>query len=251
MKDFLTRWDSFVEKHGISGSTLKILAYFIMFIDHTAAMLIQPYAYKNVGNMPYESFERMSRLYDIMRGVGRIAFPIFCFLLVEGYFHTKNVYRYALSLFVMAIVSEPAFDLALYGKFFDPSYQNVAFTLLLSLVAIFCVDRFALNEKYTALVRVIIFYVSVGLCMLIAWLLKTDYSFKGVIAVVIMFLFHKIRPVALLAGEAIFEYEPTAFFSLIPLMLYNGKRGLKIKYLFYLVYPGHLLLIWLISRVLL
>ncbi|MCR5734566.1 MAG: conjugal transfer protein TraX [Lachnospiraceae bacterium] len=247
MDRLVVKWNTFVEKHGLSGSTLKMIAYVLMIIDHSAAMLVMPYIEQNVGNIPYERLAFLLNLHDIMRKVGRIAFPIFCFLLVEGYVHTKNIYKYEASILVTALVSEPFFDLALHRQPIYWGYQNVCFTLFVCLVVVHVVDKCVLKSDYNIFLKMLIFAAATCGSMQLLYLMKTDYSYKGVFAVTLMFLFRMIRPVALFAGEAIFDYEPTAFFSIIPLMLYNGKRGFKTKYLFYLVYPGHLFLIWLVS----
>ncbi|MCR5107477.1 MAG: conjugal transfer protein TraX [Lachnospiraceae bacterium] len=247
MYGLVTKFEAFVKDHGISNSTLKIIAYIGMFIDHGAAIILNPYILNNVGNMPYERFDALSKLYEIMRAVGRTAFPIFCFLIVEGFIHTKNVRKYALNLLLTAIVSEPVFDRAIREKWWDPTYQNVIFTLFLGLITIYLIDRFAYDEKYNVYLRMLNFAVIALAGMGLAYVLKTDYSYKGIIAIVLMYTFRRFRLVALMAGEAIFEYEPTAFFSIIPIMLYNNKRGIKLKYLFYFIYPVHLLVFWLIS----
>ncbi|MCR4924595.1 MAG: conjugal transfer protein TraX [Lachnospiraceae bacterium] len=241
-------WEAFVKKYGITGSTLKIIAIVFMIIDHTAVIIVNSYINNNIGVLPYREFNALCKLYDIMRALGRIAFPIFCFLTVEGYCHTRNYYRYLRNLLVAALISEPIFDISLWGEVFYPAYQNVLFTLIIGLLAIHLIDRYAYDSKYNIYLRVF-FYLTAALgSMAIAYYLKTDYSYKGVIAIILMYSLRKNRLLSLLAGEAIFEYEPTAFISIIPIMLYNNKRGLKLKMLFYLVYPLHLAILWMISK---
>ena len=130
------------ERKGISGSTLKLIAIFTMFIDHTAAVILTRiliskgyYDVYNTGDMNLImqfSLDNASLIMinSIMRMIGRIAFPIFCFLIVEGFLRTRNVYKYALRLGIFAIVTEIPFDWALTGKAFYGGYQNVLLKLL-------------------------------------------------------------------------------------------------------------------------
>lgn len=85
-----------------SGSTLKIIAMLSMLIDHIAAVLVDSRAYPE--------------LYGAMREIGRLAFPVFCFLIVEGYFNTKNVKKYVGRLLIFGVISEIPFDLAIFGR---------------------------------------------------------------------------------------------------------------------------------------
>lgn len=77
---------------GISGNTLKMVAIVTMLIDHIGAGIVEPYL--NMNMVAMEGNEMLSRLYYLdmgLRIIGRAAFPIFCFLLVEGFLHTHNV----------------------------------------------------------------------------------------------------------------------------------------------------------------
>lgn len=115
-------------KKGISGSTLKLVAIGTMLIDHTAASVLERILYS--GN---NYSNTLNIIYVIMREIGRLAFPIFCFLLVEGIVHTHNKWKYAMRLAAFALISEIPFDLAFYGKPFFFGNQNVFFTLLIGL----------------------------------------------------------------------------------------------------------------------
>lgn len=104
--------------HGLSSHTLKIIAIMTMLIDHIAAVLME-------GETGYW----------LLREIGRISFPIFCFLAAEGIAWTSNIFKYALRLGAFALISEVFYDLAFHSTIWDPMHQNVFFTLLLGVVA--------------------------------------------------------------------------------------------------------------------
>ena len=104
---------------GLSGSTLKLIAIITMLIDHIGAAVIARLLIAGQGS------EMLYKIYYAMRAVGRVAFPIFCFLLVEGFFYTGSRKKYALRLFGFALLSEIPFDLAFSGKILEFGYQNV------------------------------------------------------------------------------------------------------------------------------
>lgn len=118
------------KRRGISGSTLKLIAIITMIIDHTGATIVQKMLMINADN------GLLFGMYTVMRSIGRISFPIFCFLLVEGYLHTRNVRKYAVRLAIFAIISDIPFDLALHNTPFNFGYQNVYFTLLIGLLTL-------------------------------------------------------------------------------------------------------------------
>ncbi len=247
--------DRVTEKAGLSGKALKIIAAVIMVIDHFAIVVLNPYTNYNVGNMSFETFKSLTELYNNMRLVGRIAFPIYCFLLVEGFLHTSNFLKYARNLAIGAAVSEVIFDLAIFNRL-TFKFQNVYFTLLIGLCCLHLVRE--LTERRTPLFSklhpIIIFIgclIAIGGSMSIAYYLHTDYSYKGVLAITLMYLFRRNRLFKCVLGETPFYYEPCAFFSIIPLLLYNNKRGTfrwkYTKYIFYAFYPAHLLILYIIS----
>ena len=99
---------------GLSSFALKCIALITMIIDHVGAILY-PEA-------------------RVLRIIGRIAFPIYAFLVAEGFYHTKNVKKYMLRLLLFALVSEIPFDLALTGQILEFGHQNVFFTLFAGLL---------------------------------------------------------------------------------------------------------------------
>lgn len=227
----------------LSGSTLKIIACISMFIDHMTLILWHTYR-DYIGTLDYESIMHFQRLYRVGRSIGRAAFPIFCFLLVEGFFHTKNRLKYLLRLLIMAVLSEHAFNLLASGSNLDPEDQNVFFTLAISLLVIIGID-FARKhfEDRPDLLSVITLAIAGAGCLL-AYLLKTDYDYRGVLAVTVIYLLIKSRLLTCLGTALAFLWEPWALTSVLPILLYNGKRGLKIKYFFYIFYPLHIYLIY-------
>lgn len=150
-------------KRGISGSTIKIIAVVTMLIDHVAAvlltrMLITRGLYDVLTSSDMNSV--VSWLYQnaglyygmvLMRYIGRLGFPLFCFLLVEGFQKTHDVKKYAIRLGIFALISEIPFDLAISGKFFDLDYQNVYFTLVIGILALCAVKWLAEKELPKAL----------------------------------------------------------------------------------------------------
>jgi hypothetical protein len=234
------KWD------GLSGSTLKIIAMVTMMIDHFAAAVVNGFFYLDIDQQDYQTF---LQVYDVMRLIGRVAFPIFCFLLVEGFRHTRNAWKYALRLGIFALISEIPFDLALFNRIIDLNYQNVFFTLLLGLLTIKIMDILWEKYQYTFAGWTASFGAAL-LGMIAADLLRTDYGGNGVLCIILFYIFRHSRlwqTVGGTIGYVNLLNEPTATFAFIPIAAYNGKRGLKLKYIFYIFYPAHLLLFYIIS----
>jgi len=125
---------------GFSGNALKVIAMTSMLIDHAAVALIERGAWA-AGNVTTAN----TVIYYIMRAIGRLAFPMFCFLIAEGYVNTRNAQRYLIRLVTFGLISEVPFDIAFYGKTVDTDAQNVFFTLASGLVAIMLWDRMLLG----------------------------------------------------------------------------------------------------------
>lgn len=221
-------------KFEVSGSTIKIVAIVAMFIDHIAAVILEY-------TMP------SSPVYWVMRLIGRLGFPIFCFLLVEGYKYTRSKKKYAIRLFLFALISEVPFDLAFRIKIFDIGYQNVYFTLFLGFITIWAIDevekRFDKNWQQV-IGRLIAISAGGG----IAYLLNTDYSIMGVLTIVMMFTFRSDKVKSIAAGcftlILMSVVEITSLITIPLIMNYNGKRGLNLKYVFYAFYPVHIAVLY-------
>ncbi|BDF04356.1 TraX family protein [[Clostridium] hylemonae] len=211
-------------KIGLTSFQLKCIAIISMVIDHTGAILY-----------PDEM---------IFRYIGRIAFPIFCFLLVEGFCHTGNVYRYMRRMLVFAFVSEIPYDLAFQGRILEFGHQNVFFTLFLGVILMWALQRAGEWPEKAA---------EIVLVMWIAGILKTDYSYTGILLIAVFYLLRDGLWIKLAAGTAwcfiwngfVQKYGALA---MIPVALYNGERGRSMKYFFYAFYPLHLLILYGISR---
>ncbi len=226
----------------LSAGTLKLIAIMTMLIDHFAAgvyasLYTSGYLFR-IGKM-----DNAIEIYTVCRNIGRFAFPIFCFLLVESFFHTKSRLKYLGNLVIFAVVSELPFDLALMnGLNFE--MQNVFFTLAIALVTIWgaqIVRDKLLSKPLTSIVLQVA-YILIG--CLVATALHTDYSYYGIVLVVIFYYFRSNRLFACIMGYLWFLFEPWCFPAFIALLFYNGKRGIRLKYFFYAFYPVHLLLLY-------
>lgn len=238
-----------LKKGCLSGSTLKIIAIIAMAIDHFAASIIL-YGILMQQNPtflghPISMTIPWWNIYQVMRFIGRIGFPIFCFLLIEGFLHTSSKKKYATRLFLFALVSEFPFDYALFNTPFAPGYQNVFFTLFLGLLTIWAIDTVSHKEINPNLQWIIKILIAATGC-LTAWLLQTDYDYKGIILILLLYLFHDQKFLCTLVSCMSLLWEAPACLAFIPINLYNGKRGISLKYFFYLFYPVHLLLYGLI-----
>lgn len=237
-----------MNEKGLTGSTLKWIAIVTMLIDHTGAAVLE----KMLISGKYGEVSAANPLYQtdmILRGIGRLAFPIFCFLLVEGFLHTKNVWKYAGRLALFALVSEIPFDLAFQGEWLFMGYQNIFFTLLIGLLVMIAFQT--AEEKIAAKPLRILCEALVLLAgYVLADVMRTDYGGLGVVCIMLLYIFRYNRKMQVLAGAAIFMWEITAPLAFLPIYFYNGKRGMKMKYFFYAFYPVHLLILYGIARLL-
>ena len=229
---------------GISGSTLKLIAIITMFIDHTGATVLRAILrHPDIANVQQRKVF-WSGVYSLSRDIGRLAFPIFCFLIVEGFLHTRNARKYAGRLFLFALISEIPFDLALKGNWFFPAKQNVYFTLLLGLLVMMGIVWITANGTRNMFLAVI----PSAIGMYLAWWIDTDYNYKGVFLIAVLYLMRYSRLYQCIGGAASVTWELPAPVAFIPVYLYNGKRGLRMKYFFYWFYPVHLLVLHVIAE---
>ena len=257
---FNRQYEQFVEKHGWSGSTLKLIAVITMLIDHFGAGILETYLVQcpdgGLWGMDYSQIYTLDRW---CRGIGRIAFPIFCFLLVEGFCRTRNVWKYIGRMVLFGIISEVPFDLCFFRSPMYKEYQNVYFTLALGLFMLALIelinklDLAKIKQNLQFGVRVLLKILVVLAISAVATVFMTDYYCLGIITILLLYIGRKSRWRTLLTHAAactVVLWEMPALAGLAPLALYNGKRGLKLKYFFYLFYPVHLILLWVFSKLL-
>jgi len=226
----------------LSGSVLKLVAMISMLIDHTAVILAAELDFMSVPILTIAG--RKVTLYYIMRRLGRIAFPIFCFLITEGFCHSRSPKKYALRLLIFALMSEIPFDLMLSGRVFDPSNQNVYFTLLWGVLLLYIFEH-AGNEIRKAVLMIAV--------MILAVFARADYGLNGAILILLIYLLKNHA-----AAQAVLAYpllsSKVAFFSFLPINMYNGNRGFiksnSLKFACYAFYPLHILILLMIRLIL-
>ena len=243
---------------GITGSTLKIVAMVAMFIDHIGAVIFaRMLMATGLNTLDTTNAEVVMEwvsanadvygAYTLCRMIGRIAFPIFCFLLVEGFVHTSDAKKYAMRLGAFALISEVPFDLAFQSKVLELTYQNVFFTLAIGCVTLIAYKKVEEKEFQNRFTKILI-QILVGMVgMFAAQLLCADYGAVGVMAIVLFYVLRENRFYQIASGCILFIEEMTALIAFLPILIYNGKRGSNIKWTFYLFYPAHLLLMFAIS----
>ncbi len=226
----------------LNGFHLKIIAICTMFIDH----------------MGYTLFPGAMWL----RCIGRAAFPIFCFLIVEGCVYTRDRKKYAARLLVFALLSEIPFNLMNSGAVWDIYHQNVLWTLLTGALVCWLMDWTLKKRTPSA-------FVLTGAVMVTAyWLLElagTDYGGWGMLLVAMFYGVHRapsgavVKMIAQAFGLAFFSIgvmggylsiELWSLTALLPIWLYNGQRGYSnraVQYGFYAFYPVHILILSLIA----
>lgn len=224
----------------LSGSILKTIALLTMLLDHTTAVL---FAEMKFAVTPLFTVSGTDiTWYFIFRTIGRIAFPVYCFLLVEGYIHTHDRKKYGLRLLVFAFISEIPWNLEHTGNIFSPT-QNVFFTLFLGLCAVYVYDNFRDDRKKTAVLLIIIFAVS--------YFAKCDYGIKGVGFILFMYLMRETGIIQALIGCCFFARPDSVIPGFMLMQMYNGKRGYikgrVLQYLFYVLYPAHMMVLYLLK----
>ena len=226
----------------LNGFHLKLIAICTMFIDHMGHTLFPGVMW--------------------LRCIGRIAFPIFCFLIAEGCVYTHDRKKYALRLLVFALLSEIPFNLMTGGRVWNPYDQNVLWTLLAGALVCWLMD-WALKKR-----TVWAFVLTGAVTVAAYWLLElvnTDYGGWGMLLVAMFYCVHRAPygwavkmaaeafwlaffSIAVMGG--VLSIELWSLWALVPIWLYNGQRGFSnkaVQYGFYAFYPVHILILSLIS----
>ncbi len=237
---------------GINSFCLHIIGMIFMTFDHLWGTVLSQY--------------------EFLTWIGRISFPIFAFLIVEGDFHTSNFKKYALRILIFAIISEIPFNLMYSSSIIFPFHQNVLWTFLIGLLCINKIEK--TKKKGNILLTIIIGIIFSLLGYVIALITMTDYMGNGILMMLVFYFFHGkgiINKIGQLIGIVIINcylmkglsipvtignfafnlrQQSIAIFSLIPIWLYNGKQGKYnkvIKYLYYTYYPLHILILYLLT----
>ena len=216
----------------MTSFVLKIIACVTMFIDHLSYGLFGKATWLNY--------------------IGRMAFPIFAFQIVEGYRHTKNLKKYFLRLIIFALISQIPFQL-LHSIVSNGIALNVMFTLCLGLFCIWIWEE-SPNKFFSIVV--------IAMACVVAEVTNMDYGYWGVLLVFVFYLFRNDKAALALGflGMILIKYAPSiakygfyyhnifsilgTYAAIIPIVLYNGKQGIKIKYFLYIFYPVHLLALY-------
>ncbi|MDO4339621.1 MAG: TraX family protein [Eubacteriales bacterium] len=227
----------------LSGSALKMIAIITMLIDHTAVVLLSQYApaCRTIFFIGDKGFS----FYRICRDIGRVAFPIFCFLLVEGFLHTRNRFKYGRNLLLFALISEIPWNFMFAGTW-RCEKQNVFFTLFLGYAAFCAIEHFRESQWMQLLCVLALLLVSVYL--------NADYGWRGYVFLLIMYWFRYYKTAQAVIGSCWLYYEWKACFAFLSINMYNGKRGFirgkAAKYFFYAFYPLHITILVILRRVL-
>ena len=240
MGDKTKGWWNIKKYKCLSGSTLKMIALITMIIDHIGAIIIHEFPKARVSLFSVGS-QRFS-LYMIFRLIGRVAFPIYCFLLVEGFLHTHSRKKYGINLLVFALISEIPWNLEHTGTLLYKE-QNVFFTLFLGFLGMCFYEKYSQQKvKQVALLLGLFVFSAV---------FKADYTYKGYCLILAMYALRDKKLIQAIVGSSIVSWSFSTFFGFIPINMYNGKRGFIkgkfLKYLFYAAYPIHIMILYIVK----
>ena len=222
----------------MSSLILKIIAMIFMTIDHAGVVL----------------FDNN----DILIFFGRIAFPLYGFLLVEGYTHTKNKLKYFILILSLAFISEVIYDKVFYDYFIYLGNQNILFTLSIALICMYIYESNSRSLIGKIISILIVIYISI-----LSEFLFVDYGFLGISLIFSYYLIRNLKNkkifyvlvtvIYLLLRILIYGFNIVSLgvlLSIIPILLYNGNKGYNlkiIKYIFYIYYPLHLIILLILK----
>lgn len=231
------------KQKGLTNTQIKRIAIFFMLIDHIGFSVVTEFM-----NRSASSAEGLIAYY-LCRLFGRIAFPLFCFLIAEGVAHTRNLSKYAIRMLLFAVVSEIPFDLMGAGTVFSLQAQNVFWTFTLFLAAVTA----ARKGRWPV-------WPFILAAAVVAEVLQTDYGWSGVVLLYLMM--SGTRELQQISGSVLIVSASIRLFAnpILGIMMavcpcvcfiailngYNGMRGQSVnKYAFYGFYPVHMLILWL------
>ena len=239
----------------ITSAALHIIAMLFMLCDHLWGTVIP-------GN-------------DWLTCLGRISFPIFAFMIVEGYFHTGNLKKYVGRLLLFAVISEIPFNLAMGSRLFYPIHQNVLWAFLMAIGFIHWNEKARKSGKLWK--RVIVGFTSVILAYLSGLLTMVDFYHAGILTVLVFYFFRERKwynyiaqfvclwyinmemlgglsyQINILGNTYFIARQGFALLAFIPIWLYRGRQGYHNKafqYFCYWFYPVHLLILGILKFVL-
>ena len=224
-----------MKKRTYHGEDLKLWAMWSMLIDHAGAVLIE--------NTSLYQITGFRMLAVACRLIGRISFPLICFLLIEGCCHTEDRRKYLMRMGCFALISEIPFDLAFFGKL-DLQRQNVFFTLFTGILLLYALEK-AETLEHSPLIRSFMMAAAILAGCAAATAGRFDYSYMGILLIAALYLFRKDRKKQCIAGAVLSLYELTAALAFILVGKYNGEKGdgRLPRNWFYIFYPLHLLVL--------
>lgn len=242
----------------LNGNQLKLIAVVTMLIDHIGYLIGAHYLFYR-----REYYETWRLVYILLRGIGRIAFPVFCFMLAEGFIYTSDRRRYICRIGIFAAISELPYDWMQSGTWWDLQHQNVFFTLFLGLVMLQLMEM--ISEKSSLEIKRLLQMAVICAAGALAWVLRTDYSYWGIMLIAIFYLVRQNRIYQCGLGflwqmwcEKLLFWKIGLFCAFVLLLFYDGTRGRKNgrkwqQYFFYWFYPAHMLVLtaaalWLIRQ---
>lgn len=200
-----------------------------------------------------------------LRAIGRLSFPLFCFLIVNGFYHTKNKYNYLIRMGIFALISEIPYDLAIHNKIMDFSSQNVFITLFSGLLLIICCEK--IKEKINNIFLKYMFYLTLLFAIgYTTTLLNSDYKWYGILLIFLFYLTYgiKIKNKILMSLSIIFSsilyykaynsnLQLIAIFASIFIFLFEDKKvtlNKWVKWFMYIFYPLHLMILYILRSML-
>ena len=244
--------NKYIDRIRLSADALKIIACISMLIDHISYGLLNYYMTRFHMDIVPQTYTKLNTIYKFGHSIGRIAFPIFCFFLVEGFFRTRNLNKYMARILLLAVISEIPFDLALYHTPLSMTNQNTLFTLFTGLTMMCLLKYIKEGIPYLPDTQKVI----ASLCAVagfaeLASLAHLDYTYKGMLLIATLYFLRGLKDLQLISGAAITAiFETCGSVAFLPLYFYDPEVKPRFKYLFYCFYPAHLILIYLVALLL-